>query len=279
MRYYRIIITFFFGVFLITSSCSKKSIDFNCRFITNQKYIQTTTSNNITRVYYSGEKEFIEKMIAKSTENPLIIESSKTFLSSIQSGNKENGVIPITIEYIETNEDNPDGLIQNGDKFYGDYSSNSSLNIDSTSTNRLTTEKRDLLFEVIEQGFKTLVFDGREMEIGDTLEIQTPMSLPLAGETVYMDIVSIYKLIEIRKNVAEFEIKQKVVLNTDASELDFSAMGRGNGRCTYSINDHFFLNNSTKLELKMNFRIDEINSIHIMSTSLLKVESKITAIN
>ena len=93
MRHYRIIIILFLGVFLITSSCSKKSIDFNCKFTSNKKYIQTTTSHSVNEVHYSGDKEFMDRMLANNPDNPQKTETNSTIITSTLSGEEKNGSI------------------------------------------------------------------------------------------------------------------------------------------------------------------------------------------
>jgi hypothetical protein len=277
MKKHPILRTSVFLLSLFLASCSAKTIHFNCTLLSDREYVQTTTSDSKNEILFAGEKEFMESVLRNNPENPQIVESTSTIGSVIRTQKGANGSIPLTIEYVDPATDDPDGLIQKGDTFYGSFLQDNGLKIDSASAESLSQEKRDMFFQILEMGYETLLFDGGQMKIGDTLVTNVPMIIPFSGQQFELIIVTTYTLKEIKETVALFDVLQEATLTNDLERGKFSAIGTGSGECTYSIDQQYIIENNARFDLDMKFHYGESMKIDMKSTSISKIVTEITS--
>lgn len=263
------------GVLALSASCSQKTIDFKCTFQSKSEYLQTTTSISEYEVLYLGDKDYLDKLLNADKSNPQISVDTSQIIVAIKTELQKNDQIPITLTYVETGKSDPNGILQNGDVFYGNYSESNSLMLDSVSTERFLPSQRDMFLSIIEEGYSMSLLDGKPMKVGDTLVTRTPMTIPVAGKTIEMSIVTTYKLKKIETTLAEFDLTQEIELDSDFDQIGFSASGSGNGTCIYSIPHKYIIQNSTTFILNMNMKIMDELSLEIKSTSLSEVSVEI----
>lgn len=247
----KLIIPFLCLTALLNTSCAQNEIDFKNEFLSSKEYIQETTTTNVIEVKYSGSEDFLNYLKSKNIENPQNIENNSTMKIAYRTGEANNNIFPIEIEYIETGQTDPNAFLKNGDKVFGTYGPNNSLKLTDLSNERLNSEDKNQFLGILESGFSIELFKGKKMKIGDTLITKSPMSFPIAGTQLDLIIESTYKLHKIKNEIAYFNITQLCKVNSVHPEVTLTATGGGNGKCTYSIKENHFLSNTTKLDINM----------------------------
>lgn len=106
------------------------------------------------------------------------------------------------------------------------------------------------------------------MKVGESFTQVTPLTIPLAGTSIDMEITTIYKLINMTNQIANFDVDQKYVAKIafDEGKFNVNADGGGSGKLIYDIPNHF----ATKftLDIELNFEVkQDLFSLKLKSSS------------
>lgn len=131
-------------------------------------------------------------------------------------------------------------------------------------------EKRKLL-ETVENTFFQFSFQEKSLKIGDQFSIEKPLSMRMEGSTVEMLVVTNYRLAEINKGVAKFELSQNYEMNQKIMNNSFKGTGKGDGAMEYDVDKMLILNYNLNNEMELVKKLDNFEFVLKSKSSFLQI--------
>lgn len=239
------------------------------------KTYMKTISN--TEIDFTGNAAIIEEITNSGISLPIITDNEMFIKLELKTENSNNlgafkGVLEyknmvnkMTVNGQTTDQGNP----FLGVKIMGTYDSNSRFSLDTIVGNQLTDQLRDIIKTTAENMQEAVKFPLNPLKIGDSFDMDIPMSLPIDGiGTISFIIKTNYLLKEIKGNIAHFDIIQSVELETTGSNTNMSASGEGVGTLDYDIKESFIVRNDVNLPMEMSVKINEDLSVKVKVNSV-----------
>lgn len=250
--------------FLLTQfSCNSQlqnSLTFKFQYKSETKYSQTIEQKSYSEVAYSGSVEFLQKLKDKGIKNPTIVNKESKIETVFKTGKSTNGTnFPLTIEIVKTTssdgkKDIPDGIL-----IYGNGSIGNMPTLDSIVSDGINEEFKKTLLQTMQSTFSQLNFPERQVKIGESFSVESPLSIPIAGLTVEMTITTNYKLLSIINGVADFDVSQLYTMKTIITKHTIKATGSGKGKLFYDVLNNYYLKYQTDTEMEMNMKFDNFD--------------------
>jgi hypothetical protein len=164
----------------------------------------------------------------------------------------------LTIEFIKTTNSNDKIVIPNGTIIYVKGSIGNMPTLDSIVSNGLSAELKKTILQTIQATFTQIYIPESKVTVGEVFAIDTPLSIPIAGMQLDMNITTTSKLLSLANNVADFDISQAYTMKTTASKSPLNATGTGKGKLLYDVIHNFNLNNQIDIKMSANAKIEKI---------------------
>jgi hypothetical protein len=239
---------------------SQDELILKIKYTPETNYSQTivqTSENNIT---YSGSNEILQKIKDKGIQNPTTTNSSSTIKSDFKTGKLNNkNFFPLTMEFLNTINSDGKQIIPNGTIIYGHGTVDNMPKLDSIVSKDLDNKFKKELLQSMQSAFSQISFPVKKLKIGESFSQETPLSMPVLGNTIEMTILTNYKLISIENNLGNFEVSQIYTMKTNISNNDIVATGSGKGKIVYDIKNNFFLKYLTDGEIEMDIKMKDIS--------------------
>ncbi len=274
----KLIISVVFSISYL-SCLAQEGFKFEINIAPNTTYTtqMVTETNGIVEVV--AEEELLKQMKAGGFESPMEIKQEMSMIMiSTTEDKSETGAIPARMRYekISSQSEINGQVIEQpnpieGMQILGYYNDENVFEIDSIIGTDITEQLRTTIAKTMENIQKQIDFPKTEIHVGDTFNNEIPMSIPMQGMNP-MEIVinTTYRLKEISKNIAYFDLKQSITLNSEQEQMKMSANGAGDGTCAYSIKDNYLIEYSS--ELPMNLSMD----VSAMMRMKMKMDTKTT---
>lgn len=239
------------------------------------KTYMKTISN--TEIDFTGNAAIIEEITNRGISLPIITDNEMFIKLELKTENSNNlGAFKGLLEYKNmVNKMTVNGQTTDqgnpflGVKIMGTYDSNSRFSLDTIVGNQLTDQLRDIIKTTAENMQEAVKFPLNPLKIGDSFDMDIPMSLPIDGiGTISFIIKTNYLLKEIKGNIAHFDIIQSVELETTGSNTNMSASGEGVGTLDYDIKESFIVRNDVNLPMEMSVKINEDLSVKVKVNSV-----------
>jgi hypothetical protein len=262
----------------MTSCAQKQEIKFDSKIKPNLVYNMTFVTESKTVVDFEGPQEKLEKIKANGIVLPIVSESRSEFITKTTTGSLDkNNAFKAKMEYgeIESTE------ISNGEEkksqspvsgliIKGQYNENNSFQIDTMISQTLDENLKKTIKTSLEGVQSQIKFPKNPMKVGDDFEQKIPMTIPIAGlPPVEVIITTNYKLIEVKENMADFDIKQTVSLAMESKQFDIDASGGGEGEAEFDIKRMYLIKNETNLDLKLVVNVNDL-----VVKAMIKTKSK-----
>jgi hypothetical protein len=257
---------------------NKNELLFKIQYNPETKYEQTLDQTSHLEMKYAGEDDFIQKLKDKGVQNPTIVDNHSVIEPVMKTGKLTNKTyFPLTIEFLKTtNSDNkiqiPDGTI-----IYGKGTLGNMPTLDSITSNGLSEEFKKGILQTMQATFSQINIPERKVKVGDIFDIDTPLSIPIAGMQMNMTIITTYKLLSIINNVADFDISQVITMKTNTAKFPINATGTGKGKLLYDVINNFNLSYQIDMEMSANVKIEKIE-LDIKSKTGMIQSAKISKI-
>lgn len=256
---YKFIVSWIF-ITISLNAYSQDELILKIKYTPETNYSQTivqTSENNIT---YSGPNEFLQKIKDKGIQNPSTTNSSSTIKSDFKTGKLNNkNFFPLTMEFLNTINSDGKQIIPNGTIIYGHGTVDNMPKLDSIVSKDLDNKFKKELLQSMQSTFSQISFPVKKLKIGESFSQETPLSMPVLGNTIEMTILTNYKLISIENNLGNFEVSQIYTMKTNISNNDIVATGSGKGKIVYDIKNNFFLKYLTDGEIEMDIKMKDIS--------------------
>lgn len=237
-----------------------------------------------SEVKFDGSDEMLENLKSNGVQNPIIIEGSSSFTSSIKTQElSPDGSFDAIMTYQKvkstqaqngqsTQKDSP----LNGMRIEGKYDSNNMFKVDTIIGNGVNSALRTTLTSTLENVQEQIDFPDYPLKPGDTFNQTMPMTIPVAGvQNVQIVVKTEYLLKEIKGDIATFDITQNVELNMDVEGSSIFASGEGTGVSHYSISKEFITKYESNLTMKVSILVNQLTiSSEVVSKSDMTVEIK-----
>lgn len=248
---------------------SGKVLDFKIGYAPEMSYHQIVEQSSETELHYIASLEILEKLKNQGVENPTLGKTLMLMESVFKTGKiAKDGYFPVTIEFLKsTNSDNKT-IIPDGTLIYGKASASTMPKLDSIVAKDLDASFKSTLLQTMQSMFSQIALPESKLKIGESFTQETPLSIPIAGISFDMKITTIYKLISMTNQIANFDIEQKYTMNVLVSESQYNitADGGGTGKLIYDIPNHF--STGFKLDIGLNFDLkQDIFSLKVKSNS------------
>lgn len=237
---------------------SKEILDFKIGYSPQTSYRQVVEQSSDTELLYIASDELLEKLKSNGVENPTLAKSITIIESVFKTGKIEkDGNFPVVIEFLKTTNSENKIIIPNGTLIYGKASVSTMPKLDSVVSKELDETFKKNLLQTVQSMFSQIALPEKKMKIGESFTQVTPLTIPLAGNSIEMEITTIYKLVNMTDQIANFDIDQKYVAKIafDEGKFNINSDGNGNGKLVYDIPNHF----ATKfvLDIGLNFEVKQ----------------------
>src|SRR5579863_8608735 len=240
--------------FFLFFICAKgqRPILFKIKYQPDRTYESTVSmTSNIEMNIENLSKDDSDKMAKKGITMPMIATTSTISDGSVITGKpNDNNVFPIIFKYNNvTNKVTLSGkevpeeqspLI--GHAMYGTDTEAGDMHLDSISGALKDTSLRAELQNVFKNSINELKLPEKTVKVGDTLFLEILYNMPMGGVDTKFKVKATYRLVSIKKGMANFEIYQSVQfkMNNADTTSAFIGNGSGSGKMVYSIKENFF---------------------------------------
>ncbi len=238
---------------------SQDKILFHVHHKPEMTYEQMDNSTSQTTIKYSGSKEFITKMEEKGMKNPTIKTEKNTTKTQTTTGKMKDNQFPVLMNFLETSNSEGKKPVPDGTLLHAHCELGKLPTIDSIESKDMNEELKQQMLPVLQSAFSQLTYPKKEVKIGESFSDKTPLSIPMGGASLDMDITSTYKLLSVKNGLAIFDVKQVYTMKTKIEDLKMSATGSGKGTITYDIANNFFLHHELKNTMTMYMKTEQFN--------------------
>lgn len=241
-------------------SQSQDSLIFKTYFKPETNYSQTIVQTTHTEMKYSGSEEFLQKLKEKGINNPTITDNESKSESVFKTGKLTDETnFPLTIEFVNSTSSDGKKAIPDGTFIYGHGSIGAMLTLDSLISIGLDEEYKKMLLQAIQSTYSQLSFPEKIVKVGESFSIKQPLSIPISGVTIEMDITTNYKLLNIINGIADFDVSQVYTMKSTITNYTINAKGSGNGKLLYDVLDNYNLKYHVDSEMEMNMKLDKFD--------------------
>ena len=250
------------GVLLTGLSASGQSPDgvlLESLIFPESKYLQTiekSFKNDITAV---GPEEVLNGLNSSGFKNPTLTESHTTTELVTTSGKlSADSILPFLIEYVRTTgtagyEECPDGTLM-----YGHSSNDKGPILDSIVSAALSDSAKAAILLQKQSTFSSTSYPKERIHIGETKSTTTPISMPIPGGILEMNMTTSYNLIAIDNGIAHFEIAISGSLKSNHSDKQMTATCTGKGTLDYAIDSSNCIEMKVDSEMRITITKDEL---------------------
>jgi hypothetical protein len=145
--------------------------------------------------------------------------------------------MPVTMSFLSADEKlskifTPSTLI------YGTASLNELPVYDSISGISMDEKQKSQMLKILSV-MSQMRLPNRNLAVGQSDTINTPVNIPIAGLTMKMDYITTYLLKSIQGNTALFDIKSMFKLNMEMKDVPVDGSGSGEGTMEYNLKDRY----------------------------------------
>ena len=257
---------------------TKNELQFKIQYNPDTKYEQTLDQTSHLEMKYAGEADFMQTLKDKGVQNPTIVDNHSVIESVMKTGKLTNKTyFPLTIEFLKTTNSDNKTQIPDGTIIYGKGTINNLPTLDSITSKGLSEEYKKTIMQTMQSFFTQLNIPERKVKVGEVFDLDTPLSIPVAGMQMDMTITTTYKLLSIKNNVADFDISQVYTMKTNTTKFPMNATGTGKGKLLYDVVNNFNLNYQIDMEMSANMKIEKIE-LDIISKMKMLQTAKISKI-
>lgn len=269
----------FISVTFLNYSQSNKILDFKAGYSPQTNYYQTTFNSSDYEVLYSGSEKFLETLKQNEVPNPTKIKNVFNLETLSKTGTSDkNGTFPITIEYLKSHDANGKTIIPDGTLLFGKATFSTMPQMDSIVSKDMEESFKNVIFQTVQSTFSQLVMPQKKLKIGESFTQENPLTLPIAGINIEMQITTTYNLKSMNSKNAFFDITQTYTMKMSDTRFETSGSGIGKGNLIYDIPNHFINENNLEMDFNLNLKHTDF-TLDLKSKSDFKQTTKISKIN
>ena len=242
------------------NSQSKDSLTFKIHYSPETKYTSSIEQTSHSEMAYRASDEFLQNLKEKGIQNPTITTKKSTIETVFKTGKQaDDAVFPLTIEIVKTTSSDGNQLIPDGLLIYGHGTTNKMPTLDSIASNDVDEEFKKALLTSMQSIFTQINFPEKQLKVGESFSVDTPLSMPIADVTLDMEMTTNYKLLSIINGIADFEVSSVFTMKSSITKYPINATGKGKGSLLYDVSKNFYPKYETDMEMNMNMKIGEVD--------------------
>ena len=192
-----------------------------------------------------------ETIISNETKKSESITNVKR-VTKIDKANQE-GLFPATMKFGNLK------VISNGKEVLNPISNtiikgllakDNKFKIDTIINPNLDQQTKNALKSVFKELKPDIDFPKKPLKIGDSFGHKTPTKIPLNGEQIEILITKTFTLKNVKKNIAEFTLIEKITLNMPSENITVS--GEGNGIVEFNILENQIVKDISHFTINLN---------------------------
>lgn len=245
----KIFIAFIILPFVFSKARAQTSFRFKAAFIPGNTYTQSMNMTATTKSLYIADSSFLDKQKEKGIKNPRV-SKSKSYFESISIVSKlDSGKYFIVTEILNGNSSVPKGTKSFGHGQIGSLPTFDSILMTSIYSN----EYKDNVLSTLQSVFNQVVFPDKTIKVGEDFLVKNSLQIPIANDTIPIEIITTYKLLEVSENIAKFSIKQ--TYETDLNYITPADIkGHGNGYLNFDIKNKCYKEYGIKSDMNLEFK-------------------------
>ncbi|MFY7731726.1 MAG: hypothetical protein ACOVRN_19550 [Flavobacterium sp.] len=239
---------------------SSKTVTLTLGFKPATTYRQTYIQNHKTTIKYKADEDVLKVLAEQGVQNPTVQEVKSDYTSELSTGKSLDGTtFPLTIKFIKA----PDSFGKNGitsaTKIYGHGEINTLPKIDSIVAPEMADALKKSVLKTLDGMFNQVKYPERPFKRGDTQQVVSPVTMPLAGTVLEMDLITDYTLVEIKSGIARFDIGISYKAKNNDPKYNITATGTGKGSMDYDIKKSFAVAQKSDILMQMAFTYKEFD--------------------
>jgi len=258
---------------------AQDSVYFKIKYLANHKYSSSLNLDSRTEMNIYASKEIMDKIQAKGIKLPMLISGKTIMAYEIQTGSiNQDKIFPVVINYTNIHSTQTiNGVAKDGPqsplinlKIYAHGNENSKMTLDSIPGKGINDTLKSVISNMINKLQDQTLFPTKTLKPGDTFTCEVPMSMPIEGNTFQIIIKITYTLVDIKNNIANFNLDEKASLSLSMKFGTLNMIGQGSGKMVFDIKNSFASNITTNLKFDYTMPIEnmsikgtaDITSIH-----------------
>lgn len=220
-------------------------------------YNISTIRGTETVITYSGQNIAMRKLKSMRIKNPTISKvKTKTDTELVTGKRTDDKSFPVSLTYKKTMSLNGKNEIPEGSLVEGEIIGNQLPTFSKVRSATLDIDQKNQLLQTVQNTFEQFKFPEQQLKTGDQFSTDRPMEMAMEGSTIEIVVNTIYKLISIKNDIAQFDLSQSYQMTPKIMDNSFTGNGSGKGQLTYDIENSLITDYSIKTELEMNKKLD-----------------------
>jgi len=220
-------------------------------------YSISTIRGTETVISYSGQAIAMRKLKSMNIKNPTISKvKTKTDTELVTGKRSADKSFPVSLTYKKTMSLDGKNEIPEGSMVQGEITGDQLPIFSNVTSHTLGTNQKNQLLQTVQTTFEQFKFPEQRLKIGDQFSTERPMEMAMESSTIEIIVITNYKLISIKNDMAQFEISQNYQMTPKIMDNSFMGKGSGKGQLSYNIGNSLITDYSIKTELEMNKKLD-----------------------
>jgi hypothetical protein len=239
---------------------AQNEVNFNVHLKPEMKYEMHTDESSQTELKYGGPSDMLKKLKEKGISNPT--KSTKvTVMETVEKTGKRSAgeSFPLTLEFVKMTNNDSKSVIKQGTILYGHSDGSAKQSFDSITAEGMSESDKVVFMQMMESVMEQLKFPAKTLKIGEKFDREQPITMPIAGNTMKMNITSYYKLISIKNGIAHFNITQVYTMSTMIENHNMNATGKGKGYLDYDMANNFYSTFVVDNEMKLGMKLEKLS--------------------
>lgn len=247
---------------ILISGFSQKNVTFQIKFKPDYQYSTDMKILTTSEIDFDGDETVLNQIKSSGMTLPMMIDMNQNIVSVMKTGKfNSKGEVPLTLEFSTFEMEQtmngqamPGGQQLSGMKMTGFGDKKGKMRFEDIQGEGISDDMKKTTMEMMEKMQSQVAFPEKPMKIGDEFTQDIPMSIPIAGASpLNLVITTIYKLKSISNNMATFDTKNKVALDTNLDQGAAVASGDGTGVMEFDMKESYV--SRFKSVMQMNFEV------------------------
>jgi hypothetical protein len=223
-------------------------------------YKQILAQQHSTTIQYKGNEDVLNVLKEQGIQNPTVQNISSGYTTEVKTGKSLDGkAFPLTITFLKVPQGFEKGGLTTATKIYGHGEVGAFPKIDSIASPEMSDKLKTTLLATIDGMLSQTKFPEKAFKKGETQQVISPVTVPIAGTRIDMDLVTDYTLTEIKNNIAKFNIAITYKTKTADPKYRIKGSGTGKGVMDYDIKKQFPVSQKSDIVMQMGFTYKEFD--------------------
>lgn len=223
-------------------------------------YKQTLAQQHATTIQYKANEDVLKVLKEQGIQNPTVQNISSSYTTEVKTGKSlDSKTFPLTIKFIKAPEGFEKGGLTPATKIYGHGETGTFPKIDSIAAPEMSDKLKTTLLATIDGMLSQTKFPEKPFKKGETQQVISPVTVPIAGTTIDMDLITDYTLAEIKNNIAKFNIAITYKTKTADPKYRITGSGTGKGVMDYDTKKQFPVSQKSDIVMQMAFTYKEFD--------------------